>query len=113
VRRNLDFQAMRQQGRRVDCGAFVFAWRTRPPTETGRPGPARVGVVASRASVGDAVERNRAKRRLREIFRKHQGLVPAGIDLVLTSRGSILRAPFADLEQRFTTACGKLPGAVS
>ncbi|HEY4299357.1 MAG TPA: ribonuclease P protein component, partial [Candidatus Didemnitutus sp.] len=74
---------------------------------------ARVGVVASRVAVGDAVARNRAKRRLREIFRQHQGLVPPGLDLVLTARRLMLRAPFADLEQRFTAACRKLPGAVS
>jgi len=36
-----------------------------------RPGePTRVGFVASRRSVGGAVERNRARRRLREIVRR-------------------------------------------
>lgn len=110
VRRARDFQAMRQQGRRIDCGLFLLAWRLRPLVD-GQPTSARVGVVASRAAVGDAVERNRAKRRLREIFRKHQTQVPAGIDLVLTARGSILRAEFSELEERFTAACRRLPAA--
>jgi len=102
VKRNADFRAAREQGRRADCGAFLLTWRPRP-----QPGPARVGVVASRAAVGGAVERNRAKRRLREVFRRHQSLVPAGLDLILTARAATLRLEFAEIEQRFVAACRK------
>jgi ribonuclease P protein component len=106
LRRNDDFRAVREQGRRVDCGAFLLTWRVRP---AGSPAaPSRVGVVASRASVGDAVHRNRAKRRLREIYRRHQAQVPAGLDLVLTARGALLRLEFIEVEQRFVQACQKL-----
>jgi ribonuclease P protein component len=106
LRRNDDFRAVREQGRRVDCGAFLLTWRVRP---AGSPAaPARVGVVASRASVGDAVHRNRAKRRLREIYRRHQALVPAGLDLVLTARGALLRLGFAEVERKFADVCHKL-----
>ena len=48
------------------------------PAGLAAPLPVRVGVVASIASVGPAVRRNAAKRRLREIFRRHQTLVPPG-----------------------------------
>jgi ribonuclease P protein component len=108
VKRNADFRAAREQGRRIDCGAFMLTWRVRSEPALG---PARVGVVASRAAVGGAVERNRAKRRLRELFRQHQALVPAGLDLVLTARAAVLRLPLAELEQRFAYACRKLPGS--
>src|SRR5258708_4150717 len=81
--------------------------RRRCPAESAAT-PARVGVVASRAAVGDAVHRNRAKRRLREIYRKHQALVPFGLDLVLTARAALLRLEFPDVEQRFAEACRKL-----
>ena len=64
-----------------------------------------VGVIASRASVGGAVERNRAKRRLRELYRRHQHLVPPGFDLILTARAAVLRLEFADLEKKFVEAC--------
>ena len=37
---------------------------------------ARRPLVASRAAVGEAVARNRARRRLRELFRRHQQEVP-------------------------------------
>jgi ribonuclease P protein component len=109
LRRNDDFRAVREQGRRMDCGAFLLTWCARP---AGAPaGPARVGVVASRAAVGDAVHRNRAKRRLRTLYRQHQHLVPPGLDLVLTARAALLRMEFAEAAQRFATACGKLAPA--
>ena len=106
VKRNRDFRAVREHGRRADCGAFQLLWAARPaPADTT---PARAGVVASKAAVGNAVQRNRAKRRLREIFRKHQQLVPAGLDLVLTARAAVLRQSYAEVEQRFVAACRKL-----
>lgn len=109
LRRNRDFRAVREQGRRLDCGAFLLTWRVRSPDEAA--GPARVGVVASRAAVGNAVHRNAAKRRLRELFRRHQHLVPAGLDLILTARAALLRISFAEAATRFTQACARLPAA--
>jgi ribonuclease P protein component len=106
LRRNADFGAVRERGRRLDCGAFLLTWAPRPGAVPAAV--SRVGVVASRASVGNAVHRNRAKRRLRAIFRKHQALVPPGLDLVLTARAALLRLEFAEVEQRFTAACLKL-----
>ncbi len=109
VKRNRDFRAAREHGRRTDCGAFQLVWCARPdPAATA---PARAGVVASKASVGNAVQRNRAKRRLREVFRRHQAAVPAGLDLILTARPALLRLPLAEVEQRFLTACRKLTPA--
>jgi ribonuclease P protein component len=106
LRRNAEFLAVRAEGRRLDCGAFLLTWAARPGAEPSAT--PRVGVVASRAAVGNAVHRNRAKRRLRAVFRKHQALVPPGLDLVLTARAALLRLEFAEVEQRFTAACRKL-----
>lgn len=106
VKRARDFRAAREHGRRTDCGAFQLVWSARPsPADRA---PARVGVVASKANIGNAVQRNRAKRRLRELFRKHQAAVPAGLDLILTARPALLRLDYAEVEQRFLTACRKL-----
>jgi ribonuclease P protein component len=54
----------------------------------GRPGASRLGVALTRRLVPSAVDRNLAKRVLREIFRRHP-LKHAGLDCVIT-----LRQPF-------------------
>lgn len=69
---------------------------------------ARLGVVASRSAVGNAVQRARAKRRLREAFRAQQTRVPAGYDVLLVARSSLNRLEYREIEQRFTDACRKI-----
>ena len=105
LRRNQDFRAVREQGRRIDCGAFFLTVRFCSPESPARP--PRLGVVASKAAVGGAVERNRAKRRLRALYRRHQALLPPGTDLVLTARVAMLTMEFSEIEQRFLHACRK------
>lgn len=105
LRRQSDFRAVREQGRRVNCGAFTLWCLQREPSGTEQL--PRVGVVASTASVGHAVWRNRAKRRLREVFRRHQEIVPRGCDLLLTARTAATNWPMPALEQKFVEACKK------
>lgn len=107
LRRPGDFRAVREQGRRIDCGAFTL-WHIRRPADVPPAALPRVGVVASTAAVGHAVERNRAKRRLREIFRQHQSLVPPASDVLLVARAAVNRLDFPALEQKFADACRKL-----
>lgn len=104
LRRQDDFRAVREQGHRVDCGAFTLWWRrTDGPSDR-----ARVGVVASISAVGAAVRRNAARRRLREIFRRHQDQVPPGVDLLLVARAAVNRLAFPEVEQRFIHACRRM-----
>lgn len=124
LRRQNDIRAVREQGRRIECRAFTLWWKRRAPvpasTETAGeaptraarpappPGTPRVCVIASTAAVGHAVLRNRAKRRLRELFRQHQHLVPADCDLLLIARAATVHADLADLRQRFDSACSQI-----
>ncbi|TMQ68298.1 MAG: ribonuclease P protein component [Candidatus Eisenbacteria bacterium] len=60
--------------------------------------PTRIGFIASKKGVGDAVRRNRARRRLREIVRLRWPRVPeTGYWLVLIAHRSALAAPHQDL----------------
>jgi ribonuclease P protein component len=104
LRRQGDFRAIREKGRRLHCGPFTLWYLPREPATAVR----RVGVVASTAAVGPAVQRNRAKRRLREVFRRHQDAVPAGCDLLLVAGRSLNRLAYGEIERKFTEACRQL-----
>lgn len=59
---------------------------------------ARLGLTVPKA-VGNAVERNRIKRRLREAFRMHRSEIDMRWDIVLNPRRSILKAAFGEIEK--------------
>ena len=60
----------------------------------------RLGLTVS-TKVGNAVERARLKRRLRELFRKRRAEWPRGLDVVLIARQSAKQASAAELLQAF------------
>lgn len=60
----------------------------------GEPGPPRSGFVVGRR-VGNAVVRNRVKRRLREAVRARSPALVPGVDLVWSARPPIAVADFA------------------
>lgn len=68
----------------------------------------RVGVIASKRSLGLAVERNRAKRLLRTAFRLRRDFLASDVDLILSARAGIkgraLDAVIQDLEFLFKKA---------
>jgi ribonuclease P protein component len=107
LRRQADFQRVRAEGRRLDSGAFTL-WHIARPVEESTPAIVRVGVVASRSAVGNAVRRNRAKRRLREIFRRHQQHIPTGHDVLLVARHALNRLEIAEIERKFIETCRKI-----
>ena len=69
-------------------------------------GPLRLGVVASRR-VGGATRRNRAKRRLREVFRKNGPAVAIAADVVLIARSAIIEASFGDIDRAYAQGMGR------
>ena len=114
LRRQHDFRHLRADGRRLDGGAFTLWWRSRPGAEAVvSPLIVRVGVVAPTAAIGSAVRRNAAKRRLREVFRRHQTLIPPGTDLLLVARRSLNELAFREVESKFIAVCQRLTGDVA
>ncbi len=105
LRRTSEFQDVRAHGGRRECGPFLLQIRVLPSGD-GIP-LRRLGVIASRR-VGNAVSRNRAKRRMREVFRLNQDCLPQRCDVVMVARKNILTIEFADMVERFCQNVSKL-----
>jgi ribonuclease P protein component len=102
IRTRRDFLSVQGKGFRLSCGPFVFLCMPREQTTT--DSPPRLGLVASR-KVGNAVVRNRAKRRFRALFRQHLMDLPSGTDCVVILRRGINQFAYDDLSRRFAKAC--------
>lgn len=89
IRRHSDFQKVYERGARL-TGRLMTLF----VLPNGLP-VSRLGVAATR-KLGAAVCRNRAKRLIREAFRRHK-LAP-GLDVVVVPRRELLDAPFTTLE---------------
>jgi ribonuclease P protein component len=106
LRKRKDFDLVFKTGRRA--GDRVLGIRMR---ENGLD-VTRSGFICGKA-VGNAVERNRVKRRLREAFRR-AGL-PPGVDCVVIARAGAAQATFSELEASLQRLLRKVaaPGAAS
>ncbi|MGH9348278.1 MAG: ribonuclease P protein component [Vicinamibacterales bacterium] len=98
IRRRSEFERIYKEGARIS-GRFmtVFLLANGGATQ-------RCGVAATR-KLGGAVERNRAKRLAREIFRHHK--ITPGYDIVIVPRREMLDALFASLEADYDRALAR------
>ena len=101
MRRRADFLAA-ASGLKVHAGAFVLQALQRKDE-----GPPRVGFTVSK-KVGNAVERNRVRRRLREIVRLSPLPLMSGHDYVLVGRRAALTLPFAKMAEEFEGALNRV-----
>jgi ribonuclease P protein component len=85
--RSHDFDAVYRRGRSVSTRFLVLYWF---PREDDADEP-RLGLAVPKR-VGTAVARNRAKRRLREVWRSRLEAIPAGCDYVLVVRPGFVEA---------------------
>jgi len=86
-----EFQAVFERGKRVERPAFVALWI---PT----PGRQKAGFTVSR-QVRGAVKRNKARRRLREAFRRQGAELPPDISVVFVGRPLVQSVSFEVLGQ--------------
>jgi ribonuclease P protein component len=85
-----DFRRVYEEGRRRNAPLCTAFFRSNGLSYT------RLGITVPRA-VGNAVVRNRIKRRLREIFRVQRHRIAGGWDVVLNPRKAAAEAPFLSL----------------
>lgn len=101
LRRRADFVAVARGKRSVMSGLILQA------RDRGESGATRIGFTCSK-KVGNAVSRNRAKRRLRALAQEVLAPVSRpGWDYVLIGRrDTTIRLPFADLQKQLRDAIG-------
>lgn len=95
LRKHAEFQrayAASRKRQSVSMSWFVAAQSHESGSTT-----ARVGLTAGKV-LGKAHERNRIKRRMREVLRRHVDLLPEGCDLIFHPRRQVLTMDFAKLE---------------
>jgi ribonuclease P protein component len=103
LKRRADFLRVAGKGRKAPVHGLVLQALMR-----GDAGPIRVGFTVTR-KVGNAVVRNRARRRLKEAARLLlRGQDLSGVDLVLIGRDATVRRRFADLIDDFSRALAKV-----
>lgn len=73
-------------------------------------GPARLGIAATR-KMGPAVERNKAKRLARELFRHHKP--QRAVDIVVIPRREMIAAPYDRIESEFCSLLTRVPSTRS
>ena len=71
------------------------------------PGGPRLGLSVSKR-VGNAVVRNRVKRRLREIFYSQALEIRGDLDVVISAKPDAAEADYEDLEREFNKALRKI-----
>jgi ribonuclease P protein component len=123
LKRRTDFRALAQAGARAPAKAFVLQALRREDAERDAKqdadqelGPVRVGFTVSKR-VGNAVKRNRVRRRLRELVRlKPETAFALGHDYALIGRQAALALPFGDMVReldgalrRIATGAGNKP----
>ena len=83
-------------------GSFVVVYCKRNGLQANR-----LGITAG-TKLGHTVERNRARRRLREAYRLNEHRLKAGFDIVLVARSRCIEGDFNELQQSFLRQCKKL-----
>ncbi|MEW6041257.1 MAG: ribonuclease P protein component [Elusimicrobiota bacterium] len=94
---NKDFQRVFKEGRAKHSGAMVLYSRSRHSDRLNRSLP-RVGIIVSRKTAG-AVQRNKLKRRLREIFRLNKNKLKPDIDMVIIGKKEAANMDYTELEK--------------
>lgn len=97
LRNDKDFSKIYKRGKSVGDRYVVLFYR-----KNGLPYN-RTGFLASK-KVGNSVQRNRAKRLMKESYRKFEGNLPTGYDFIIIARNTINGKKCAEVEKSLYSA---------
>ena len=101
LKENYEFRRMYQKGASAAGGCMVIYCRRNKLDHN------RLGLTAS-VKLGHAVVRNRARRRLREVYRLNSPKLRTGWDIILVARSRTVTASWKELNDTFLRLCRKL-----
>ncbi len=90
--RRSEFRRVYEEGQRRSAPLCSVFFHSNGLTET------RLGITTP-TRLGNAVVRNRVKRRLREVFRLNRSAIAGGWDIVVNPRQAVARVSFTKLTQ--------------
>jgi len=94
IRKSREFLYLRENGRWIP-GRFLHL---RVGERSADPTHSRLGMAVSR-KVGNAVRRNRVKRRVRALFQRLRADLTVSVDVVVIARRGAAEASFSELER--------------
>ena len=101
LKQNYEFRRLYQKGASSAGNCMVLYCRKN------KLGHNRLGLTAS-VKLGHAVVRNRARRRLREVYRLNSPQLRKGWDIILVARSRTVTASWKELNDTFLRLCRKL-----
>ena len=101
LKRNHEFKRLYNKGNSAASHCVVVYCRRNGKKEN------RLGLTVS-TKLGGAVQRNRIRRRLKEIYRLNEDKLKPGYDVVIVARTKSGTAPFSELEASMLSLLRKL-----
>ena len=101
LKQNHEFRRLYAKGKSAVSPYFAVYCR-----KTARP-YSRLGITTG-VKLGKAVQRNRVRRRIRELYRTNEGKLRTGYDLVVVARTRAVFASYPQLEHSFLQLMKKL-----
>ena len=101
LKQNHEFRRLYSKGKSAVSPYFVVYCR-----KTGRPA-SRLGITTG-VKLGNAVKRNRARRRIRELYRTREEKLLPGYDIVIVARTRVIYGRYGELVRCFDQQMKKL-----
>ena len=101
INKNSDFRHIYAKGKSC-VSPFLVVYCRKNRTDINR-----LGITVS-AKIGNAVCRNRIRRRLREIYRLNSSLLRTGFDIIIVARSRSINAEYSGMNDAFLQCCRNL-----
>ena len=101
LKKNHEFRRLYNKGKSAASQCVVVYCRRNGKAEN------RIGITVS-TKIGGAVQRNRIRRRLKEIYRLNEGKLPIGYDIIIVARMRSRFAGYREIENSVLALFRKL-----